>query len=135
MKKIKDIFKGWNEKLMENTSMDTRGMLSLYEASQLAFEGEDYLDKAREFMRLHLKHVIADVDKKVGVKVEHALELPSHHRMPRLEAKWNIEMYDDKQSVINQMLHKLAILDFNKVQSLHQRELLEVARYYQFIMA
>ncbi|KAH6827304.1 hypothetical protein C2S53_005441 [Perilla frutescens var. hirtella] len=126
-------FKDSNKRFMESLSMDRRGMLSLYEASYLAFDGENILDETREFTRFHLNNMStsADVDKKFGERVRHALELPSHHRMPRLEARWNIEMYDHKQNVTNQMLHKLAILDFNKVQSLHQLELQEMIRWWR----
>ncbi|KAH6757846.1 hypothetical protein C2S52_023264 [Perilla frutescens var. hirtella] len=79
---------------MESLSMDGRGMLSLYEASYLAFDGKNILDEAREFRSFHLNNMMtsADVDKKFGERVRHALELPSHHRMPRLETRWNIEM-------------------------------------------
>ncbi|KAH6799731.1 hypothetical protein C2S51_036215 [Perilla frutescens var. frutescens] len=129
-------FKGSNKSFMESLSMDSHGMLSLYEASYLAFDGENILDEAREFARFHLNNMMmsADVDKKFGERVRHALELPSHHRMPRLEARWNIEMYeyyDHKQNVTNQMLHKLAILDFNRVQSQHQCDLQEVTRWWR----
>ncbi|KAH6808484.1 hypothetical protein C2S51_029592 [Perilla frutescens var. frutescens] len=126
-------FKDSNKRFMESLSMDSRGMLSLYEASYLAFDGENILDEAREFTRFHLNNMTtsADVDKKFRERVRHALELPFHHRMPRLEARWNIEMYDHKQNVTNQMLHKLAILDFNKVQSQHQCDLQEVTRWWR----
>ncbi|PIN04578.1 Tricyclene synthase [Handroanthus impetiginosus] len=50
--------------------------------------------------------------------------------MQRLEARWNIENYD-KQSRANKLLHKLAILDFNMVQSVYQSDLQELSRWWK----
>ncbi|KAL0437617.1 UNVERIFIED_CONTAM: Isoprene synthase, chloroplastic [Sesamum radiatum] len=104
-------------------------MLSLYEASHLALAGESTLDEAREFTSFHLKNMLGKMDVKSAMRVSRALELPSHHRMQRLEARWNIEMYD-KQNTANQLLRKLATLDFNLVQKVHQRDLREASRWW-----
>ncbi|KAI3460807.1 hypothetical protein Pfo_017470 [Paulownia fortunei] len=130
-----DIFESFKEssgKFSTSLATDIQGMLSLYEASHLAFEGESTLDEAREFTSFHLKNMLGKMDKKSAMRVRHALELPFHHRMQRLEARWNIEMYDE-QNKANQVLHKLAILDFNMVQSVHQRDLQEVSRWWKHV--
>ncbi|KAK4410263.1 Isoprene synthase, chloroplastic [Sesamum angolense] len=123
---IFDCFKDQNSKL---TTKDVQGMLSLYEASHVAFDGENTLDEGRESTNFHLKKMLGEVDKETGMRVRHALELPLYHKMQRVEARWNIEMYD-KQNEANHVLHTLAILDFNMVQSQYQQELLQLSRWW-----
>ncbi|KAK2980247.1 hypothetical protein RJ640_029528, partial [Escallonia rubra] len=69
---------------------DTRGMLYLYEASYLSIRGEGLLDEARHFTAKHLTESLKDqkMDQNLATFVSHALELPLHWRMPRLEARW-----------------------------------------------
>ncbi|KAK4407982.1 Isoprene synthase, chloroplastic [Sesamum angolense] len=117
---------------LQKFGTDVEGMLSLYEASHLALDGESTLDKAREFTGFHLKNMLGKMDMKSAMRVNRALELPSHHRMQRLEARWNIEMYD-KQDKANQLLRKLATLDFNLVQKVHQRDLQEASRWWRHV--
>ncbi|KAF8409382.1 hypothetical protein HHK36_005457 [Tetracentron sinense] len=62
---------------------DTKGMLSLYEASYLSLEGEFILDEAREFTSRHLKEIKENIDLNLAKQVSHALELPLHWRMLR----------------------------------------------------
>ncbi|XVF44488.1 hypothetical protein PTKIN_Ptkin02bG0127100 [Pterospermum kingtungense] len=49
--------------------------------------------------------------------------------MQRLEARWTIESYIRRQDV-NQVVLELAKLDFNRVQSQHQRELGDMTRWW-----
>ena len=102
-------------------------MLSLYEASYLAFEGETLLEEAMSFTRMHLKDLKGDVSKSMAEQVSHALEVPLHHRMLRLEARWYIEGYSKREDAISLLL-ELAKLDFNIVQSVFQRELQDMSR-------
>ena len=127
-----DIFRSFtdhNGSFKDCICKDLKGMLSLYEASYLAFEGEDLLDEARKFTTIHLKGLKADSNNSIFQQVSHALELPLHHKMPRLEARWYIEAYS-KKSDANQVLLEAAKLDFNRVQLTHQRELKDMSRYY-----
>ncbi|RXH75982.1 hypothetical protein DVH24_042769 [Malus domestica] len=67
---------------------DVKGMLSLYEASYFAFEGENLLDEGLAFSTNYLKNLSApSVTNGLAEQVSHALELPLHHRMQRLEAR------------------------------------------------
>jgi hypothetical protein len=50
----------------------------IYEASYLAFEGENVLEEAMTFTRMHLKDLKGDVSKSMAEQVNHALEVPLH---------------------------------------------------------
>lgn len=104
-------------------------MLSLYEASYLGTEDEEVLQKAMEFSRAHLHKSIPYLGPEVGKHVARALTLPRHLRMARLEAK---NYMDEYSRASNQMpaLLELAKLDYDMVQSLHQRELAEISRWF-----
>ncbi|KAJ7948213.1 Isoprene synthase [Quillaja saponaria] len=102
---------------------DVKGMLSLYEASFLGFEGEDILDEAMAFTTMHLKNIKGDeIRKGLLDLVSHSLELPLHHRIERLEARWYIQVYAKKPDA-NHLLLELAKLDFIMVQSTLKRDL------------
>ncbi|RWR93537.1 Geraniol synthase, chloroplastic [Cinnamomum micranthum f. kanehirae] len=65
-------------------STDIKGMLSLYDASHLAFQGETVLDEARAFTSTHLMDIKENIDPILHKKVEHALDMPLHWR-------WDLE--------------------------------------------
>ncbi|XP_058071180.1 alpha-terpineol synthase, chloroplastic-like [Magnolia sinica] len=70
----------------EGLRMDTKGTLSLYEASHLALKGEATLDEVKASTSRYLKGLTQAINPNLGRLVQHALELPLHRRMPRLEA-------------------------------------------------
>ncbi|RXH68081.1 hypothetical protein DVH24_028228 [Malus domestica] len=109
---------------------DVKGMLSLYEASYFAFEGESLLDEGLAFSTNYLKNLSGlNVTNGLGEQVSHALELPLHHRMQRLESRWYIEAYS-KRPDANKVLLEIAKRDFNRVQCTLQRDLQEVSRWW-----
>ncbi|KAK7261039.1 hypothetical protein RIF29_27342 [Crotalaria pallida] len=115
-------------------SDDIEGMLSLYEASHLTFEGES-LWEAKAFCRTQLMNLINEgiLETKMVEQVKHVLEgLPYHHSVDRLEARRYIEKYDNKEPH-KCLLLELAKIDFNMVQSLHQQELHEMSRWWKDI--
>ncbi|KAL2474653.1 terpene synthase 02 [Abeliophyllum distichum] len=78
-----DVFKKFmdkNGKFKDSLSQDTRGLLSLYEASSLGASGEDILSEAIKFAETHLRLSIPSMGQQ---QVTRALELPRHLRMPR----------------------------------------------------
>ncbi|XP_038902516.1 terpene synthase 10-like [Benincasa hispida] len=114
-----DEMKSFNPHLYDDLS----GMLGLYEASFLCIEGENILEKAKHFTIKHLeKYMRSCKDENEAAIIRHALELPLHWRMPRLETRWFIDIYEKKVDM-NPMLLEFAKLDFNRVQSIHQRDL------------
>ncbi|XP_048127386.1 (+)-alpha-terpineol synthase-like [Rhodamnia argentea] len=114
----------------ESLSMDVNGLLGLYEASFHGLEGETILDEARNFASKHLKDL--NLDKLPAIlasHVSHALDMPIHWRPNRLEARWFMDMYEKQQDMIPSLL-RLAKLDFNLVQSVHKKEVSNMARWW-----
>ncbi|KAA3481944.1 terpene synthase 10-like [Gossypium australe] len=77
-------------------NQDCKGLLNLYEASYHLLEGETMLENARELAAKLLKQCLKENNDHhyLWMLVEHALELPLHWRMPRLEARWFIDAYE-----------------------------------------
>ncbi|KAH7856149.1 hypothetical protein Vadar_033306 [Vaccinium darrowii] len=90
---------------------DIKGMLYLYEASFLSVEGESTLEEAREFAAKNLRQSLKrkDIHHYLAMLVSHALELPLHYRVPRLEARWFIDVYE-RRADMNPTLLQLAKL-------------------------
>ncbi|KAF8409447.1 hypothetical protein HHK36_005523 [Tetracentron sinense] len=108
---------------------DTKGMLSLYEASYLSLQGEVILDEARDFTSSHLNDIKEKIDLNLAKQVSHALELPLHWRMLRLEARWFVDIYERREDM-NPILLELAKLDYNMVQETHQKDLRDMSRWW-----
>ncbi|KAH7842026.1 hypothetical protein Vadar_000631 [Vaccinium darrowii] len=129
-----DVFQRFKDKsgnFMESLCEDTKGLLSLYEASYLSFERENLMEEAKVFTTKHLKSIKGKiVDRDLVEQINHALEMPLHHRMLRLEARWYIEAYGKRKDA-NHLLLEMAKLDFNMVQSLYQGELKDMSRWWE----
>uniref|UniRef100_A0A6N2MM63 Isoprene synthase, chloroplastic n=1 Tax=Salix viminalis TaxID=40686 RepID=A0A6N2MM63_SALVM len=128
-----DIFDGFIDdqgNFMAYLHNDIEGMLSLYEASHLAYEGEEILEKAIKQTSMFLKNHLGNSDSINAERVSHALEVPLHHKMIMLEARWHIESYGKREDV-NPNLLELSKLDFNMVQSVLQRDLQDMSRWWQ----
>ncbi|KDP22619.1 hypothetical protein JCGZ_02849 [Jatropha curcas] len=122
-----DEFRNFMDKdgnLEERFKKDEKGILSLYEASFFSFEGEFLLDNAMTQTRTHLNNLI-----KNNSDISHALELPLRRRMVLSEARWYIEAYGKREEV-NPLLLELAKLNFSMVQSVLQRDLKEMSRWW-----
>ncbi|KDP35320.1 hypothetical protein JCGZ_09479 [Jatropha curcas] len=111
-----------NFKVCLRESLD--GVLSLYEASFLSEEDENILQVARDFTTSYLKNYIKQNknDNYISMSITHALEMPLHWGMLRLETRWSIDIYERKQGM-DSLLLELAKLDFNYVQAIHQEDL------------
>lgn len=108
---------------------ETKGILSLYEASYVAKEGELVLDQATDFTTKHLKCLMEEgsLEPRLREHVAHALEIPLHWRMQRLHTRWFIEAYQ-REATMNPVVLELAKLDFNVVQGMYKGELRELSR-------
>ncbi|XP_031499138.2 (-)-alpha-terpineol synthase-like [Nymphaea colorata] len=111
---------------------DLKGLLNLYEASHLRFEGEHILKKAMDFTN-HLRESMTKMNNSdciLARQIAQALELPLSRRMLRLEASNYIDSYQRRPGHRSCLL-KLAKLDFNNVQSLYQAEVKEMLRWWR----
>ncbi|KAK8923873.1 hypothetical protein KSP39_PZI019654 [Platanthera zijinensis] len=117
-----------SEKINYNMNLehDVKGMLSLYEASYLAVDGEDALDETGEFAANFLYKAtegssVNNIPDQLIKQIDHALELPLHWRMPRLHTRWYyIDAYVTQDNSMDPILIELAKLDFNIVQSIYK---------------
>ncbi|GAY60816.1 hypothetical protein CUMW_205050 [Citrus unshiu] len=100
------------------------------EASYLATQDEDILFQAMEFTKTELTQSVSLMDSQSSRHVVQALALPRHLRMSRSEAGNYINEYSQSWNH-DQTLLQLAKSDFNMVQSLHQRELAEIKRWWK----
>eukprot|EP00258_Populus_trichocarpa_P045049 XP_024461068.1 probable terpene synthase 9 isoform X2 [Populus trichocarpa] len=116
-------------KFKDSIRTDVAGLLSLYEASYLGVPGEDHvLEEAKNFSSKHLKSLLETIkDEFLAKQVKQSLEVPRHWKMPRIEARDFIDIYSS-DNTRNLDLLELAKLDYNLVQSQHQRELKDLAR-------
>lgn len=130
-------FKDEHGNFKQSICNDTKGLLKLYEASFLSTENETTLRNATTFTVTHLKNYVDNYqycgteDNNLMVSlVLHALELPRHWTMPRLETEWYISIYDRMPNA-NPLLIELAKLDFNIVQATHQQDLRILSRWWK----
>ncbi|XP_047956284.1 germacrene A synthase-like [Salvia hispanica] len=128
-----EIFRKWtdgNGKFKESIKSDTKGMLSLYEASYLRTHGETILDEALSFTTASLKSIVPSLGSPLKKQVSRALVQPLHLGIPRLEARSYITVYEEEEQK-NEALIKFAKLDYNLLQILHREELQQVSRWWK----
>ncbi|KAL8246164.1 hypothetical protein R6Q59_007380 [Mikania micrantha] len=129
-----EVFKSYmdanGELVKESSCEDIEGLLSLYEASCVGSSGEDVLSHAKEVTKKHLNKSLSQLSPKLYKRVVEGLKLPRHMRMERLEARRYIEEYGHEDDH-NPNLLEFAKHDYNMVQSVLQRELVEVNRWWE----
>ncbi|KAG6392290.1 hypothetical protein SASPL_146504 [Salvia splendens] len=110
---------------------DVRGLVSLYEASYLSMEGESIMDLAKDFSLNQLARRLDQITEPcLKEQVRHALEVPLHWRLQKLEARWFIQAYENT-SEANLTLVELAKLEYNMVQATYQQELKRLSSWYR----
>ncbi|CAB4274269.1 unnamed protein product [Prunus armeniaca] len=125
-------FRSRDGSFKDSLSKDVEGLLSLYEASHLGMPGEEedhVLEEAKSFSTKNLRQLVGTLEDDNLLKqiVEQSLETPLNWRMPRIEARNFIDIYERDNSK-NLALLELAKLDYNLVQSVYQMEIKELSR-------
>ncbi|XP_062005979.1 (-)-alpha-pinene synthase-like [Rosa rugosa] len=126
-------FKDSNGSFKKCLIADPCGMLSLYEATHLRVNEEDILEEALLFTTAQLESVLnnnVSYPALLTEQITEALKRPLRKSLERLCAKCYMSVYQDEASHSESLL-KLAKLDFNLVQSLHQKELCDVTRWWR----
>ncbi|KAI7729240.1 hypothetical protein M8C21_005419 [Ambrosia artemisiifolia] len=126
LKRFKDNRGGF----IECIQTDVKGLLSLYEASHLAFMEESDLQEAKLFATEHLLK-LKGLDGEVLENINRALEFPLYHRMLRLQARCYIDARNKRFDA--NLLLELATLDFNLIQASYKTELKEVSNWWNDI--
>ncbi|KAA8526468.1 hypothetical protein F0562_008329 [Nyssa sinensis] len=127
-----DKFRDRSGRFMDSLGQDVVGLLSLYEASHLGMDGEDELEEAKNFSIKHLKSLIGKMERKQAEQVQQSLETPLRWRIPRLEARNFIDCYS-RDRTKSSVLLELAQLDYNLVQSVYQKELKELSKWWKHL--
>ncbi|CAL1385770.1 unnamed protein product [Linum trigynum] len=112
---------------------DERGLLSLYEAAHIAFNGEDLMDEALSFARKNLESILPThkkINPSLKKQIDFALRVPAWKCVPRSLARHSIDNLYYDYSAQNQKLLTFAKLDFNMAQNFHQHEILELSEWW-----
>ncbi|KAK6283644.1 hypothetical protein POUND7_002596 [Theobroma cacao] len=117
-------------KFSKSKSTEIKGLLELFEASYLAFEGESILDDAKTFATETLRNIYSTLDGNLAKEVAHALELSTHWRVQWFDVKWRITMYENNKNT-DETLLELAKLNFNTVQATLQKDLSDISRWWK----
>ncbi|KAH9651330.1 alpha-humulene/(-)-(E)-beta-caryophyllene synthase [Citrus sinensis] len=122
-------FKNNEGKFKASMINDVQVMLSLYEAAHLAINGEDILDEAIVFTTTHLKSMVSHASPNLAEQINHALKLPLRKALPRLEARYFLDVCS-RGDMHDKSLLKFAKLDFNLLQAAHQKEVSDMTRWW-----
>ncbi|KAH9307961.1 hypothetical protein KI387_035872, partial [Taxus chinensis] len=121
---------------------EIKTILNLFRASIIPFPRERVMDEAKAFAITYLKEALHNIgNSNLSREIEFNIEYGWHTNVPRLEAMTYIDIYGEDSSwgekIINNKSHKknwdlleLAKLDFNMIQSIQQRELQILSRWW-----
>ncbi|KAG8370957.1 hypothetical protein BUALT_Bualt13G0037200 [Buddleja alternifolia] len=125
-----DKFMDEDKKFKNTLISDINGLLSLYEASFIRYHGEIILEEAMVFTTHYLNQAKLQVDSYLQEKVTRALKQPIHRAVEKLEARYYISIYEKKE-LKNDLLLRLAKLDFNFLQNLYRKEISDLFKWWK----
>ncbi|XP_057830563.2 bifunctional levopimaradiene synthase, chloroplastic isoform X1 [Cryptomeria japonica] len=133
----------------DKTHRGVEDMLSLYKCSEIGFPGETVMKEAKTFTATYLRNLretnnsfALARDVSGSFAVDYELKYGFHRSLPRLEARFYIEgswlsnktwlakTFYRLPYMNNEKYIELAKLDFNAVQSIHQKELQQVHKWW-----
>ncbi|KAK4771547.1 hypothetical protein SAY87_032079 [Trapa incisa] len=125
-------FKDSDGNFSQALTKDVRVLLSLYVASNFRVHGANILEEALTFSLHHLESALENdhsktLSPRLAEEAKHALKHSIHKGLTRLEA-WHYIRFYEQDSSHDEVLLRLAKLDFNFLQKLHQKELSEISR-------
>ncbi|CAK9142637.1 unnamed protein product [Ilex paraguariensis] len=123
-------FKDKEGKFMDELSKDMRGLISLYEASQLGIDEEDILDEAANFSGQLLNAWETHLDHRQARAVSNTVKHPYHKSLGGFLAKNFIRDFEVSYGW-EKVLQELAKMDFNMVQSIRQKEARRVSKWWR----
>ncbi|KAI7756380.1 hypothetical protein M8C21_004485, partial [Ambrosia artemisiifolia] len=109
-------FKQKDGKFKGELAEDVKGLMALYEASQLSIEGDHMIEEASDFSRDALAEKVPFLDQHEATMVNDTLQHPYQRTSPTFMIKKFIKHYTGTT------MCELAKLELAKVQSLHQTE-------------
>ncbi|GAY34271.1 hypothetical protein CUMW_010510 [Citrus unshiu] len=124
-------FKNKEGKFTQNISGDINGLMSLYEASQLSIGGEDVLDEAGDFsVNLLSEYATHLADYDLAGLVKHLLLHPYRKSLASARNFFHGNFQGNEYVWILD-LKELANMDFKLVQSLHQKEIVQISKWWK----
>ncbi|XP_027191419.1 (3S,6E)-nerolidol synthase 1-like isoform X1 [Cicer arietinum] len=124
-------FKNKEEKFNPKLSENINGMINLFEASQLSIAGEDILDEAEEFSMKILKEKLVHLNNHEAMFVRRTLENPFHKNLTIFTARNNCLGHLYGTNTWFDSLKEVAKLDFSLLQCLHQREIVQISKWWR----
>ncbi|XP_047309488.1 (3S,6E)-nerolidol synthase 1-like [Impatiens glandulifera] len=112
--------------------VDIKGLMGLYEASQLNMGWEDsVLDEAEEFSSRFLKSWMPNLyDHREVRLVENTLKYPYHKSLARFMANDFLKDFNGFKGSWENIVTELARLDSDMIQTLHQKEVVQVSKWW-----
>ncbi|KAK8493663.1 hypothetical protein V6N11_028079 [Hibiscus sabdariffa] len=127
-----DVFNKFKDGDDKFKASDTKGIISVHEATQFRTNGEVILDEALAFTKPELQSIASQpIDSHLIEYIVNTLDRPYLKDVHRLEARKFIYLYENDASR-NETLLKFAKYDFNWIQMLHQQELKALCRHTSF---
>ncbi|KAK9051762.1 hypothetical protein SSX86_028390 [Deinandra increscens subsp. villosa] len=118
------IFKQKDGTFKGEIAEDVKGLMALYEASQLVIEGDHILEEAADFSSHGLQQKIPFLDQDEAIMVNNALQYSYQRTLPSFMVKKFIKHYSGTT------LSELANLELARDQSLHRIEVDLVSRWW-----
>lgn len=131
-----DMFKNFRNKEGRfsriNVSKDVGRLMEVYEASQLSIAGEEVLDEAGHFSAKMLNECMTHLDHSQALAIGNTLRHPYHKSLPRFMAKEVfLGNFQGERGWMLHVLKEIAKNDFNMVQALHQKEIIQVTKWWK----
>ncbi|XP_076920367.1 (3S,6E)-nerolidol synthase 1-like [Bidens hawaiensis] len=117
-------FKQEDGKFKEEIAEDVKGLMALYEASQVSIEGDNMIEEAADFSSHRLKEMIPSLDQDEAIMVNDTFKYSYQRTSPAFMVKKYIKRYTGTT------MSELAELELANVQSLHRTEIDLISRWW-----